>query len=138
MKACADILNALDKELRKTLLIRIEERNAPLGAAIRKKVFSFEDIGRLTAIDLQRVLREVDSACLPVALKSTRPAVIQAVLGAMSKRAAQGLKEEIEMLGPQRAKDVEAAQDRIIDVVRRLEEAEEITLDTGGDDNGFV
>ena len=138
VKACADILNALDKELRKTLLIRIEERNAPLGAAIRKKVFSFEDIGRLTAIDLQRVLREVDSACLPVALKSTRPAVIQAVLGAMSKRAAQGLKEEIEMLGPQRAKDVEAAQDRIIDVVRRLEEAEEITLDTGGDDNGFV
>ena len=138
VKACADILNALDKELRKTLLTRIEERNAPLGAAIRKKVFSFEDIGRLTAIDLQRVLREVDSANLPIALKSTRPGVIAAVLAAMSKRAAQGLKEEIEMLGPQRAKDVEAAQDKIIDVVRRLEEAEEISLDTGGDDNGLV
>lgn len=134
VKACADILNALDKDLRKSLLTRIEERNAPLGAAIRKKVFSFEDIGRLTAIDLQRVLREVDSATLPIALKSTRPNVIAAVLAAMSKRAAQGLKEEMENLGPQRAKDVEAAQDKIIDVVRRLEEAEEITLDTGGDD----
>ncbi len=138
VKACADILNALDKELRKTLLTRIEERNAPLGAAIRKKVFSFEDIGRLSAIDLQRVLRDVDSSILPIALKSTRPVVVEAVLGAMSKRAAQGLKDEMEMLGSQRAKDVEAAQDKIIDVVRRLEEAEEITLDTGGDDNAFV
>jgi len=137
VKACAEILNALDKDMRKTLLARIEERNAPLGAAIRKKVFSFEDIGRLAPVDLQRVLRDVDSADLPVALKSAKPAVIHAVMAAMSKRAAESLKEELEMLGQQRPKDVESAQDRIIQVVRKLEETEEITLDTGGDDRAF-
>ena len=129
VKACADILNALDKELRKTLLTKIEERNATLGAAIRRKVFSFEDITRLIPSDLQRVMREVDSADLPVALKTMKPPVVKAVLGTMSKRAAESLKEEIEILAAPRAKDVEAAQDRIIQIVRRLEEAEEITLD---------
>jgi flagellar motor switch protein FliG len=135
VKACADILNALDKELRKTLLSRIEERNAPLGGAIRRKVFSFEDITRLSPQDLQRVMREVDSADLPIALKSMKPPVVKAVLSTMSKRAAESLKEEIEILAPPRAKDVEAAQDRVIAIVRRLEEAEEITLDSGTETN---
>lgn len=138
VKACADILNALDKDMRKTLLVRIEERNAALGAAIRKKVFSFEELGRLAPTDLQRVLRDVDSADLPIALKSAKSSVTEAVLAAMSKRAAAGLKEEMEMLGQQRTKDVEAAQDRIIQIVRKLDEAEEITLDTGGEDRAFV
>jgi flagellar motor switch protein FliG len=136
VKACADLLNALDKELRKTLLTRIEERNAALGAAIRRKVFSFEDITRLSQPDLQRVMREVDSADLPIALKTMKPPVVKAILGTMSKRAAESLKEEIEILAPPRAKDVEAAQDRIIAIVRRLEEAEEISLDgPGGEPN---
>lgn len=134
VKACADILNALDKDLRKTLLTRLEERNATLGAAIRKSVFSFDDMTRLSSADLQRVLRDVDSADLPIALKSAKPAMLSAVLGAMSKRAAAGLKDEVEMLAPPRARNVEAAQDKIIQVVRRLEEAEEITLESGGED----
>lgn len=129
VKSCADILNALDKELRKTLLTKIEERNATLGAAIRRKVFSFEDIIRLSTPDLQRVMREVDSADLPTALKTMKPPVVKAILGTMSKRAAETLKEEIEILPQPRTKDVEAAQDRVIAIVRRLEEAEEITLD---------
>lgn len=131
VKACADILNSLDKELRKTLLSKIEERNAGLGAAIRRKVFSFEDITRISPQDLARVMREVDSADLPVALKTMKPPVVKAILGTMSKRAAESLKEEIEILAPPRPKDVEAAQDRIIAIVRRLEEAEEITIDGG-------
>lgn len=131
VKSCADILNALDKELRKTLLTKIEARNAPLGAAIRRKVFSFEDITRISPQDLSRVMREVDSADLPIALKSMKPQVVKAILGTMSKRAAESLKEEIEILAPPRPKDVEAAQDRIIAIVRRLEEAEEITIDGG-------
>ena len=135
VKACADILNSLDKELRKSLLTKIEERNAGLGAAIRRKVFSFEDITRLAQPDLQRVMREVDSADLPIALKTMKPPVVKAVLGTMSKRAAESLKEEIEILAPPRPKDVEAAQDRIIAIVRRLEEAEEITLDGGAEAN---
>ena len=127
--ACAGILNAMDKESRKTLLAKIEERNAALGAAIRKIVFSFEDIARLSAADRQRVLREVDTADLVPALKSVKLAVAEAVLTCMSKRAAESLREEIDMLATPRAKDVEAAQDRIIAVIRKLEEAEEITLD---------
>lgn len=135
VKACAEILNALDKEMRKTLLTKVEERNAPLGAAIRKMVFSFDDLGRLTTADLQRVLREVDASCLPLALKTARPAITTAMLAAMSKRAAQGLAEEIEMLSQPKAKEVELAQGKIIEVVRKLEEAEEITIDGGGDEN---
>jgi len=135
VKACAEILNAMDKEMRKVLLTKVEERNAPLGAAIRKMVFSFEDIGRLSTADLQRVLREVDASILPLALKSAKPSITTALLAAMSKRAGQGLAEEIEMLGQQKPKEVEAAQSKIIEVVRKLEEAEEITIDGGGDEN---
>jgi flagellar motor switch protein FliG len=129
VKNVADILNALDKDMRKTLLTRIEERNAALGSAIRKKVFSFEDLTRLDRVDLQRVLREVDMGELAVALKLAKPVLIAAVMASISKRAAEGLKEDMDMLGPVKMKDVEAAQDKIIQVVRKLEETEEITLD---------
>jgi len=83
-------------------------------------------------------MREVDMSDLAVALKSAKPAMIEAVMAAISKRAAEGLREDIEMLGPTKMKDVENAQDKIIQVVRKLEEAEEITLDSGGDDRAFV
>lgn len=129
VEACADILNALDKNTRKEVLATIEQRNATLGAAIRKKVFSFDDLSRLDPSDLGRVVREVDTAVLTIALKTAKPALVAAITSSMSKRAAEALMEEIEMLAAPRAKDTEAAQDKIIQVVRRLEEAEEITLD---------
>lgn len=129
VQACADVLNALEKTTRKEVLSVIEQRNAVLGAAIRRKVFSFDDLSRLDPSDLGRVVREVDTAVLTVALKGVKPALVQAITSSMSKRAAEALMEEIEMLPQQRAKDLEAAQDKIIQVVRRLEEAEEITLD---------
>lgn len=131
-KACADVLNALHKDIRKTLITRVEERNATLGAAIRKEVFSFEDLSRLSAPDLQKVLREVDTASLPLALKNAKPDLVTAMLSALSKRAAQSVREEIDMLGSPRPKDVEAAQQRVIQIVRRLEESEEISLEEGG------
>jgi flagellar motor switch protein FliG len=74
---------------------------------------------------------------LAIALKSAKENLVSAVLGSISKRAAESLKDDIAMLGPIKAKDIEAAQDKIIQVVRSLEEAEEITLDTGGDDRAF-
>jgi len=134
VKSAADVLNLLDKDTRNTLLTRIEERNAALGAAIRKKVFSFEDLVRISAVDLQRVLREVDMADLAIALKNSKETLVNAVLGSISKRAAESLKDDISMLGSVKAKDVEASQDKIIQVVRKLEEAEEISLDSGGAD----
>ncbi len=132
VQACADILNALDKATRKEVLSVIEQKNAALGAAIRRKVFSFDDLSRLDPADLGRVVREIDTAVITIALKGAKPALIQGVTSSMSKRAAEALMEEIEMLPQQRAKDIESAQDKIIQVVRRLEEAEEITLDAGG------
>ncbi len=130
VRAVADLLNQLDKEMSKNLLARLEERNANLSAAIRKKLFSFEDLNRLQPGDLQRVLREVDSANLAIAMKSASEGLREKIYGAISKRAAESLKEELEMLGPVRLKDVETAQDAIIQVVRRLEEEGQITLES--------
>ena len=130
VRAVADLLNQLDKEMSKGLLARLEERNAQLSAAIRKKLFSFEDISRLQPADLQRVLREVDSANLAISMKSASEALREKIFGSISKRAAESLKEEVELLGPVRLKDVEAAQDTIIQAVRRLEEEGQISLES--------
>ncbi len=136
VRAVADLLNGIDKETSKNLLARLEERNAQLGSAIRKKMFSFEDLGRLSAADLQRVLREVDSANLATSMKSSSEALKEKIFEAISKRAAESLRDEIGMLGPVRLKDVELAQDAIIQVVRRLEEENSISLD--GNDAGTL
>jgi len=133
VRVVADLLNGLDKEMSKSLLARLEERNAQLGAAIRKKMFSFEDLSRLVAADLQRVLREVDSANLAVSMKSASDPLKEKIYNSISKRAAESLRDEISMLGPVRLKDVEVAQDAIIQVVRRLEEEGSISLDSGND-----
>jgi flagellar motor switch protein FliG len=130
VRAVADLLNQLDKEMSKNLLARLEDRNATLSAAIRKKLFSFEDLNRLQPADLQRVLREVDSSNLAIAMKSASEALRERIYSSISKRAAESLKEELEMLGPVRLKDVETAQDAIIQVVRRLEEEGQITLES--------
>jgi flagellar motor switch protein FliG len=133
VRAVADLLNQLEKEMSKNLLARMEERNAALSTAIRKKLFSFEDLNRLQPLDLQRVLREIDSANLAVAMKSASEPLREKIYSSISKRAAEGLKEEIEILGPVRLKDVETAQDGIIQVVRRLEEEGQITLSDGAE-----
>jgi len=133
VRAVADLLNGIDKEMSKALLARLEERNAQLGAAIRKKMFSFEDLNRLQSADLQRVLREVDSANLATSMKSASEPLKAKIYASISKRAAESLRDEISMLGPVRLKDVEVAQDAIIQVVRRLEEEGSISLDSGND-----
>lgn len=130
VKAVAGLLNQLDKEMSKNLLARIEERNATLGTAIRRKMFSFDDLVRLQIADLQRILREVDSGSLAIAMKSAAEPLREKIYASLSKRAAEGLREEVQLLGPVRLKDVEAAQDAIIQSVRKLEEAGEITIDS--------
>jgi len=132
VRAVADLLNQLDKDMSKNLLARLEERNVNLGAAIRKKLFSFDDLSRLQPADLQRVLREVDSSSLAVAMKSASEGLREKIYGAISKRAAESLRDELQMLGPVRLKDVEVAQDGIIQVVRRLEEEGQISLESDG------
>jgi len=130
IRAVADLLNTLDKETSKGLLARLEERNQPLSAAIRKKLFSFEDLNRLQPADLQRILREVDSSSLAISMKSASEGLRERIYGSISKRAAESLKEELELLGAVRLKDVEVAQDAIIQVVRRLEEEGQISIES--------
>lgn len=132
VRPAAELLNSLDREESKNILTRMEERNPELTNAIRKKMFGFADLVRLEQKDLQRIMREVDTSDLVLALKTATPMLNDAICGAISKRAAETLKEELEMLGSVRLKDVEAAQDRIIQIVRRLEEQEEISLEKGG------
>ena len=127
----ADLLNTLEKDDRKEILSNVEERNPNLGSEIRKKMFSFEDLIRLDLPDLQRIMREVDSGDLTVSLKSASESLRDFIMQAVSKRAAETLMEELEMMGPVKLTEVEAAQERVIQVVRRMEEQEEISLDGG-------
>ncbi len=138
VRSVADLMNLMDKDVSKGLLGKIEERNPALGAKIRRKMFSFEDLVRLETMDLQRIAREIEMSDLVVAMKSANATLQSAIFSSVSKRAAETLKEEIGMLGPVRLKDVEAAQDRIIQVVRRLEEDGEITIDMGSGDRVLV
>ncbi len=128
IKSAADVLNSLDKNLSKTMLIAIEERNPELGQAIRQKMFTFEDLAGLDSASLQKVLREVDMRDLAVSLKTANEIVKTALLSSISKRAAETVKEEIAFMGPLKLKDIEGAQQRIIEVVRRLEGEGEIEM----------
>jgi flagellar motor switch protein FliG len=128
LKAAANLLNAVDKNLSKSLLISLEERNPELGLAIRQKMFTFEDLASLDSIALQRVLREVEMRDLAVALKTASEQLKTVLLGSISKRAAETVAEEISFMGPLKLRDIEAAQLRIIEVLRRLEAEGEIDL----------
>jgi flagellar motor switch protein FliG len=127
-QAAAQLLNSLDKELSKSLLSRIDERNAELGESIRKKLFRFEDLSRLSQRDIQRLLRDVETQDLAMTMKSAPEPVKRVIFNAMSKRAAEALKEEIDILPTVRAKDNEAAQGRIIQQVLALNEQGEIDI----------
>lgn len=131
IKSAADLLNTMEKKVSKSLLIDIEENNPELGQLIRQKMFIFDDLSILDTSVLQKVLREVDMRDLAVALKSASSEVEQALLGSVSKRAAETIKEEMSFMGPVKAKEIEAAQQRIIEVVRRLESEGEIDLTDG-------
>ncbi len=125
----ADILNAIDKNVSRSILSVIEERNPDLCQAIRKKMFTFEDLGSLNAATIQRIMRETDMRDLAVSLKRASEPVKKLLLGNISRRAAETVQEEMAFMGTMRLKDIEAAQFRIIDAVRKLEADGEIDLD---------
>jgi flagellar motor switch protein FliG len=127
--ACANILNALDKETRKALLTGVNNRNSELGAAINKRVFSFDDLVRLDPGDIQKILKEVEISDLAKAFKGAKAETAAAFYKVMSKRQAAGVRDEVDMLPPQRSKEVERVQESIVAVARKLDEAGEISLD---------
>ncbi len=135
LKSAANLLNSLDKGFSKSLLINIEERNPELGQAIRQKMFTFEDVANLDVPMLQRVLREVDMRDLAIALKTASDALKTALLGAISKRAAETVQEEMGFMGPLKLRDIETAQLRIIEIVRKVEAEDEAAAGEGSSDN---
>jgi len=129
LTTAADILNAMDKTVSRTLLTSIEERNPDLSVAIRKKMFTFEDLLLLGAPSIQRIMREIEMRDLTLALKKASEPLKKLLLSNISRRAAESVQEELAFLGHVKLRDVEAAQFRIIDAVRKLEVEGEIDLD---------
>jgi flagellar motor switch protein FliG len=125
----ADILNSMDKTVSKTLLAAIENRNADLCLAIRKKMFTFEDLGALDSTAIQRIMRETDMRDLALSLKKSSETLKKLLLSNISRRAAETVEEEIAFMGHIKQRDIEAAQLRVIDVVRKLESEGELDLD---------
>lgn len=132
----AKILNLVDKSISKVLLTELEENDSSLGAQVRQKMFSFNDLIRVSVPDMQRIMREIDTSTLVLAMKPAPEILKEKIYSSLSKRAAEGLRDELDMLGSVRLKEVEAAQESIIGVVRQLEEDGEVSL--GGEDNAFV
>jgi len=135
-KALAGILNHADRSLEKNVLDSLTTTDKELAEEVRGMLFVFEDIVKLEERAIQQVLREVDQKDLVLALRGVEEHVMDAVLTNMSERGAAMLKEEMEVQPPQRKRDVEAAQSRIVAVVRRLEEAGTIVIPGGEEGDG--
>lgn len=132
--AVAEVLNLVAPSLEKAIMKGVEERDAALCEQIRNLMFVFEDVVSLDDRSLQRLLREIDVKELALALKSASNEVKNKIMGGMSARASASLKEEMEMLGPARKRDIESAQTAIVAMIRKLEDAGEIVVGGGADD----
>jgi flagellar motor switch protein FliG len=129
-----DILNQVDRTTEKNITESLEREDADLAEKIKSSMFVFEDIITLDDVSIQRILRETDAKELALALKGCSEEVANAIFKNQSKRAAASLKEDMEFLGPVRLMDVEKAQQKIVSIIRRLDEAGEIILARGGED----
>ncbi len=132
------VLNQSNRATEKTILEAIEEEMPDLAEDIKKHLFVFENISQLDDRAIQRVLREVESRDLAMALKGASEEVRVRIFKNMSTRAAEMLKEDMEVSGPVRLRMVEEAQQRIVNIIRRLDEAEEIVVARGGDSEIFL
>jgi flagellar motor switch protein FliG len=132
VQAVAEILNLVDRASEKNILGVMERDNPDLATQIKNLMFVFEDVLHLGDREIQRVLKDVDSRDLAVALKLSSEEVKSKVFSNLSQRAAEMLKDELEFLGPVRLKNVEDAQRRIVEAVRKLDEAGEIHISRGG------
>ena len=128
------ILNQVDRTTEKNITESLQEQDYELAEKIKSCMFVFEDIITLDDVAIQRILRDVETKELALALKGASEEVANVIYKNQSKRAAASLKEDIEYLGPVRLTDVEKAQQQIVAVIRRLEDAQEIIISRGGED----
>ncbi len=133
-----DILNLVDRSTEKIIIESLEEDDPELAEEIKKRMFVFEDIVMLDDRAIQKVMREVDTNELAKALKAVDADVQDKIYRNMSKRAAALLKEDMEFMGPTRRKDVEEAQQKIVSIIRKLEEQGEVVIARSGEEDVLV
>lgn len=138
IQSIVDILNAVDRGTEKFIMETLEIQEADLAEEIRKRMFVFEDITHLDSVSIQRFIREIENSDLAIALKGSTEEVKEMIFTNMSKRMAEMLSEDMEFMGPVRLRDVEEAQQKIVNVIRKLEEAGEIIIARGGGDELIV
>ncbi|HHV38985.1 MAG TPA: flagellar motor switch protein FliG [Tepidimicrobium sp.] len=134
IQSTVDILNSVDRGTEKFILEELDMRDPDLSEEIRKRMFVFEDIVSLDSRSVQRVVREIDNSLWAIALKSASEEVKEVIFANMSKRLVEMIQEDIEFMGPVRIRDIEEAQQNIVNVIRRLEEEGEIITPRGGDE----
>jgi len=134
IQSIVDVLNRADPGTVKVVMDALEMDDPELAEQIKRQMFVFEDIVVLDDRGIQMVLREVETKDLGLALKGSNPEVAQKIQSNMSSRAAQMLKDDMEFMGPVRLRDVEEAQQRIVKVIRKLEESGAIVISRGGSD----
>ncbi len=133
-----EVLNTVDRGTEKHIMENLEIEEPELADEIRKKMFVFEDILMLDDRSIQRVLREVENSELAVALKGANEDVQNVIFNNMSTRLSAMIREDMEYMGPVRMKDVEEAQQKIVNVIRKLEDSGEIVISRGGGDEIVV
>jgi flagellar motor switch protein FliG len=138
IQSIVDILNAVDRGTEKFIMETLEIQDVELVEEIKKRMFVFEDIVNLDSTSIQRFIREVENNELAVALKGATEEVKELIFSNMSKRMAEMIKEDMDFMGPVRLRDVEEAQQKIVNIIRKLEEAGEIIISRGGGDEIIV
>lgn len=134
VKSLAEVLNRVDRSTERNIIENLERFDPELAESVKKLMFVFDDIIILDDRGIQRLLRELDSKDLALALKGANEDVQAKIFRNMSERAASMLQDDMESMGPVRLKDVEETQQKIVNIIRRLEEAGEIVISHGGED----
>ncbi|MBU5437711.1 flagellar motor switch protein FliG [Tissierella sp. MSJ-40] len=134
VQAVVDILNSVDRGTEKYIMEELDIKDAELSEEIRRRMFVFEDIITLDNRSIQRIIREIDNSQWAIALKGASEEVKELIFSNMSKRLVEMIKEDIEFMGPVRIRDIEDAQQNIVNVIRKLEEDGEIITPRGGDE----
>ena len=138
VSSVAEILNVTDRATERSLLENLAQEDPDLVEEIRRLMFVFDDINKLTDKQVQSVLKNVETSQWAMALKGASEELKTKILGNMSQRAAQMLKEEMEFLGPVKLSDVEGVQQQVVDVIRKLEDAGEIQISSGSEEEALI
>lgn len=134
IQTIVSILNSVDRGTEKFIMEELETKDAELSEEIRRRMFVFEDIVTLDSRSIQRFIREIDNSQWAIALKGASEDVKEVIFANMSKRLVEMINEDMEFMGPVRLREIEEAQQNIVNVIRRLEEEGEIVTPRGGDD----